>query len=119
MIKMGKTSNETILGMRRILITLMFTFLPIIASAQGAGGQVRRPVKKQETTNTTPAKKRQNPKKESEQKPEKKQQENKLPYELGVSIGFDEMKDNYDTACDCMKRADKKLYIDKQNNSLL
>ena len=48
-----------------------------------------------------------------------KQQENKLPYELGVSIGFDEMKDNYDTASDCMKRADKKLYIDKQNNSLL
>ena len=48
MIKMGKTSNETILGMRRILITLMFTFLPIIASAQGAGGHIIRPTKKQE-----------------------------------------------------------------------
>ena len=90
MIRMGKTSNETILGMRRILITLMFTFLPIIASAQGAGGQVRRPVKKQETTNTTPAKKRQNPKKESEQKPEKKQQENKPVEQKPVeAAGYD------------------------------
>ena len=68
MIKMGKTSNETILGMRRILITLMFTFLPIIASAQGAGGQVRRPVKKQQTTNTTPPKKKQTPKKDKSSK---------------------------------------------------
>ena len=90
MIKIKKTSNETILGMRRILITLMFTFLPIIASAQGAGGQVRRPVKKQETTNTTPAKKRQNPKKESEQKPEKKQQENKPVEQKPVeAAGYD------------------------------
>jgi len=53
----------------------MFAFMPIIASAQGAGGQVRRPVKKQQTTNTTPAKKRQTPKKDNEQKPEKIQEQ--------------------------------------------
>lgn len=109
MIKMGKTSNETILGMRRILITLMFTFLPIIASAQGAGGQVRRPVKKQETTNTTPAKKRQNPKKESEQKPEKKQQENKPVEQKPVeAAGYDvTFNSNVPSAT---------LYIDGNNN---
>ena len=55
---------------KRLLIALM-AFLPIMAFAQGAGGQVRRPDKKQETTNTTPAKKRQTKKKESEQKPSK------------------------------------------------
>lgn len=109
MIKMGKTSNETILGMRRILITLMFTFLPIIASAQGAGGQVRRPVKKQETTNTTPAKKRQNPKKESEQKPEKKQQENKPVEQKPVeAAGYDvTFNSNVPSAT---------IYIDGNNN---
>ena len=42
---------------KRLLIALM-AFLPIMAFAQGAGGQVRRPGKKQQTTNTTPAKKR-------------------------------------------------------------
>ena len=61
---------------KRLLIALM-AFLPIMAFAQGAGGQVRRPGKKQQTTNTTPAKKKQNQKKESEQKPEKKQEESK------------------------------------------
>ena len=42
--------------------------LPSMALAQGAGGQVRRPIKKQETT-STPAKKRQTTKKRSEQNP--------------------------------------------------
>lgn len=44
----------------------------------------------------------------------KKQQENRLPYDLEFSIGYDELKDDKDTAEDCLKRADKKLYIDKQ-----
>lgn len=63
--------------MRKELLIALMAFLPIIAFAQGVGGQVRRPVKKQQTTSTAPEKKRQTPKKDSEQKPEKKQQENK------------------------------------------
>ena len=63
--------------MKSYIIFLLIAFLPIMAFAQGAGGQVRRPGKKQQTTNTTPAKKKQNQKKESEQKPEKKQEESK------------------------------------------
>ena len=47
-----------------------------------------------------------------------KQQENALPYDLNVSIGYEKMRDKDDTAADCMKRADKKLYIDKQKNSI-
>ena len=45
-----------------------------------------------------------------------KQQGNQLAYDLKVSIGFDEMRGNNDTVNDCMKRADKNLYIDKQRN---
>ena len=63
--------------MKSFIILLLIAFLPVVSSAQGAGGQVRRPVKKQQTTNTTPAKKRQSQKKESEQKPAKKQREKK------------------------------------------
>ena len=63
--------------MKSYIIFLLIAFLPVVSFAQGAGGQVRRPGKKQQTTNTTPAKKKQNQKKESEQKPEKKQQESK------------------------------------------
>ena len=47
-----------------------------------------------------------------------KQQENALSYDLDVSIGYEKMRDKDDTAADCMKRADKKLYIDKQKNSI-
>ena len=57
--------------MRKELLIALMAFLPIVAFAQGAGGQVRRPVKKQQTTSTAPEKKRQTPKKDSEQKPSK------------------------------------------------
>ncbi len=46
-----------------------------------------------------------------------KQQENSLPYDLDVSIGYDEMTDGNDTVYECMNRADEKLYIDKQRNA--
>ena len=42
-----------------------------------------------------------------------KQQENELPYDLRVSIGFDELLNDRDTVYKCVDRADKKLYIDK------
>ena len=68
---------------RRLMIILIMAFLPIIVFGQGAGGQVRRPVKKQQTTNTTPPKKKQTPKKDklskkdydNDQKPEKRQEQ--------------------------------------------
>ena len=44
----------------------------------------------------------------------KKQQENKLPYELNVSIGYDALRDKNDTMHDCMIRADEMLYQDKR-----
>ena len=46
-----------------------------------------------------------------------KRQENSLPYELDVSIGYDEVTDGNDSVYACMTRADEKLYIDKQRNA--
>lgn len=46
-----------------------------------------------------------------------KQQENSLPYELDVSIGYDEVTDGNDSVYACMTRADEKLYIDKRRNA--
>ncbi len=46
----------------------------------------------------------------------KKQQDNQLPYALEFSMGYDEMKDDNDTADACIKRADEKLYLDKQRS---
>lgn len=43
-----------------------------------------------------------------------KQKENQLPYNLNMSIGYDEISDSSDTVYACMERADRKLYIDKQ-----
>ncbi len=43
-----------------------------------------------------------------------KQLENQLPYELKFSMGYDELRDYDDTVEACMKRADDKLYLDKQ-----
>jgi formylglycine-generating enzyme required for sulfatase activity len=48
---------------KRVIIALMMALMPIIASAQGAGGQIRRTVKKQQTTTNEPSKKA-SPKKE-------------------------------------------------------
>ncbi len=46
---------------------------------------------------------------------EKKNEKN-LPYDLDVSIGYDEIIDEKDTVRECMKRADRMLYRDKQRN---
>ena len=35
-------------------------------------------------------------------------------YDLSMSIGYDELKDNEDSIQDCMKRADENLYQDKK-----
>ena len=43
-----------------------------------------------------------------------KQRDNQLPYDLEFSIGWDELKDKNDNIHDCLKRADKKLYLDKR-----
>ncbi|MCR5487334.1 MAG: GGDEF domain-containing protein [Lachnospiraceae bacterium] len=47
-----------------------------------------------------------------------KKTENHLPYELSTGIGYDEMKEADDTIYECMKRADKKLYLDKQRKRI-
>lgn len=43
-----------------------------------------------------------------------KKTENQLPYDLNVSIGYDLIRGSDDDANECLKRADKNLYIDKQ-----
>ena len=48
-----------------------------------------------------------------------KQKDYELSYDLDVSIGYDEMKDNPDTVYECMNRADAKLYIDKRRSHRL
>ena len=96
---------------KKLIIGVLMAFLPIVASAQGAGGQVRRPVKIQQTTNTTPPKKKKTPKKDqsskkdndTDQKPEKRQEQN--PVEAaGYDVTF---ISNVPSAT---------LYIDGNNN---
>ena len=41
--------------------------------------------------------------------------ENRLPYALEASIGYEGRRDQNDTMQACMIRADEKLYLDKQN----
>ena len=48
------------------------------------------------------------------QEVEKKQEENRLPYRLEVSIGYDELRDKNDTMKDCLVRADENLYREKR-----
>lgn len=43
-----------------------------------------------------------------------KRRENRLPYDLQVSAGYDMLRDRNDTMKDCMIRADEKLYSDKR-----
>ena len=45
-----------------------------------------------------------------------KQAENRLPYDLKVSIGYDELRDRNDTMEACLARADEKLYENKRKN---
>ncbi len=44
-----------------------------------------------------------------------KQKENELPYDLEFGIGYDELKDSKDTVNECLKRADKNLYLNKRS----
>ena len=46
-----------------------------------------------------------------------KQQENHLPYDLKISLGYDKLRDKNDSVHSCMKRADEKLYLDKNHSS--
>ena len=104
---------------KKTIIALMMAFLPIITFAQGAGGQVRRPVKKQQTTNTTPAKKRQTPKKDNEQKPEKIQQQELELQQEQEPEKIQEQKPveaaGYDVTFTCNVPS-ATLYIDDNNN---
>ena len=62
---------------KKIAIVLLMAFLPIMASAQNAGGQVTRPVKKQQTTNKTPKKKPISKTQKEQEAPKQKQIEQK------------------------------------------
>ena len=58
----------------KLIIGLLMAFFPIMLSAQGAGGQVRRSVKKQQTAVDKPSKKKQKaPKKQGQEKPAKQE----------------------------------------------
>ena len=45
---------------------------------------------------------------------EQKQRENRLPYDLQVSVGYDALRGKEDDMTACMHRADEKLYEDKR-----
>ena len=45
-----------------------------------------------------------------------RQKEDNLPYFLEFSIGYDEIKGSSDTVYECLKRADKKMYLDKRRS---
>lgn len=49
----------------------------------------------------------------------RKQQQNLLPFPLEVSIGYDELRSKTDTMHECMIRADKKLYEEKQSKGTM
>ena len=49
---------------------------------------------------------------------EEKQREHKLPYDLMISVGYDDLKDKNDTMDACIIRADDKLYEDKKNRNV-
>ena len=46
-----------------------------------------------------------------------KRHENHLPYDLKISLGYDKLRDQNDSIHSCMKRADEKLYLDKNRSS--
>ena len=43
-----------------------------------------------------------------------KRKANRLPYELEISVGYDELRDRNDTLKECLVRADEKLYEEKR-----
>lgn len=58
---------------KSLLIIVFMVLLPLVVSAQGVGGQVRRPERKPQTTTKPATKKRPTPKKQNEQKPVEQQ----------------------------------------------
>ena len=49
---------------------------------------------------------------------EEKQQKHKLPYDLRISVGYDDLKDKNDSMDACLIRADDKLYEDKKSRHI-
>ena len=49
---------------------------------------------------------------------ETKQQQHKLPYDLMISVGYEDLKDKNDSMDACVIRADEKLYEDKKNRNI-
>ena len=49
---------------------------------------------------------------------EEKQQQHKLPYDLMISVGYEDLKDKNDSMDACVIRADEKLYEDKKNRNI-
>ena len=47
-----------------------------------------------------------------------KQAQNKLPYDLKISVGSDSLKDRNDKLEACLVRADEKLYEDKKKRNI-
>ena len=47
-----------------------------------------------------------------------KQQQHKLPYDLMISAGYDDLKDKNDSMDACLIRADEKLYEDKKSRNI-
>ena len=49
---------------------------------------------------------------------EEKQQQHRLPYDLKISAGYDDLKDKNDSMDACVIRADEKLYEDKKSRNI-
>ncbi len=49
---------------------------------------------------------------------ETKQQQHKLPYDLMISVGYEDLKDKNDSMDACVIRADEKLYEDKKSRNI-
>lgn len=91
--------------MGRRIIAMMIAVLPIIVSAQDAGGQVRRPIKKQQMTSTTPTKKKQTPKEEKQLPPVIQNLMNNMVYVEGGTFTMGATSDQGSDAYDDEKPA--------------
>ncbi|MBR3333200.1 MAG: GGDEF domain-containing protein [Clostridia bacterium] len=49
---------------------------------------------------------------------EEKQKQHRLPYDLMISVGYDDLKDKNDSMDACIIRADDKLYEDKKSRNI-
>ncbi len=89
---------------KRLIIGLLMFFLPLMAFAQGAGGQVRRTIKKQQTTVDKPSKKKHNS--------TKKHKQEKLVEQKPVTTPVEAL--GYDVTISCNVPS-ATLYIDDNN----